>query len=93
MREKIDLEGIDRYRFFLSNYSSEVADLTNNCLQKANYVQEQWQDVHMDEVIHELRGLKNCIDLFSESCERYCHILQEIIERYKQYLSGHFSGN
>ena len=92
MIDKIDLEGLDKYRAFLSNYSSEINSLTNACLQKANATQEQWQDSHMDEVINEIMGLKSCIDKFSENCERYCHILQEMIDRYKLYLSGHFDG-
>lgn len=88
MIDKINLEGLDGYRAFLSNYSSEVLGLTDSCLQKANSLREYWQDSHIDEVINELMGLKGCIDNFSRNCDRYCRILQEMIEKYRQYLSG-----
>lgn len=89
---KIDLEGLDKYRAFLSTYSGEVLGITNICLQKANAMQEQWQDSHVDEVINELLGLKTCIDKFSENCDHYCNIMQEMIDKYKLYLTGHFTG-
>ncbi len=89
---RIDLEALEQYRAFLSNYSGDILGLTNSCLQKANSMKDQWNDSHVDEVINELIELKNCIDKFSGNCEQYGHILQEIIERYRLYLSGHFSG-
>ena len=90
---KIDLEGLDGYRAFLSGYSSEVLELTDNCLQKASTLQEQWHDGHVDEVIAELMQLKGCMNNFSQSCERYCKILQEMIEKYRIYLSGRFGND
>lgn len=88
MISKVDLDGLDLYCSFLSGYSGDVTELTNTFLQKATATQDHWQDSHMAEVVAEIMQLKRCIDKFSESCERACRNLRDMIEKYRQYLSG-----